>query len=143
MATTRVGPKHQVTIPKEVFDRLRLEVGDLLEAEVERGKIVLSPKRLVEKAPAAKLSKGEQQVVLRARRKVEQIRKDPIHSRGLTRQEAELAAKVGLIDKHQVWWWLEEWQKGERQAERDIRRGKVKGFETVEDLIDDLRGAGG
>jgi AbrB family looped-hinge helix DNA binding protein len=38
VSTTRIGPKHQITIPKDVFDALHLDVGDILEAEVESGK---------------------------------------------------------------------------------------------------------
>lgn len=51
MSTTKIGPKHQITIPRDVFEELRLDVGDILEAEVESGKIVLAPKQLTEKAP--------------------------------------------------------------------------------------------
>ena len=28
MAITRISPKHQITIPKEAFEKLHLEVGD-------------------------------------------------------------------------------------------------------------------
>lgn len=31
MAAVRIGPKHQVTIPKEVFEALKLDEGDFLE----------------------------------------------------------------------------------------------------------------
>ena len=32
MPAVRIGPKHQVTIPKEVFEALNLDVGDFLDA---------------------------------------------------------------------------------------------------------------
>ncbi|MBW1716838.1 MAG: AbrB/MazE/SpoVT family DNA-binding domain-containing protein, partial [Deltaproteobacteria bacterium] len=31
MPITKISPKHQITIPKEAFEKLRLEVGDFLE----------------------------------------------------------------------------------------------------------------
>jgi len=49
MSAIKIGPKHQITIPKEVFNSLRLEVGDFLETRVEDNAIVLIPKKLVSK----------------------------------------------------------------------------------------------
>lgn len=49
MAAVKIGPKHQITIPKEVFDKLHLEVGDFLSASVQDNAIVLIPKKLVAK----------------------------------------------------------------------------------------------
>jgi AbrB family looped-hinge helix DNA binding protein len=43
-----------------------------------------------------------------------------------------------LIDKSQAYFWTEEWQKGERQADEDIKAGRWQDFDSVEDLIDDL-----
>ena len=42
------------------------------------------------------------------------------------------------VPSSQKWFWTEEWQKGEEEADRDIRTGRVKSFNNVEDLIDDL-----
>lgn len=47
--TARVGPKHQVTIPKDVFEALRLEVGDFLEVRATEGRIVMRPRKLIAK----------------------------------------------------------------------------------------------
>ena len=44
------------------------------------------------------------------------------------------------IDKDQAWFWTERWQKLEEEAERDIREGKIKSFNSVEDLIDEMEG---
>jgi len=139
MPLTRIGPKHQITIPKEVFEKLKLNVGDYLDAEVEGRRIVFTLKRLAEKAPAPKLSPTEQRLLTRAQAKIERIQKDLTQAKGLTLAEAKVAAKAGLIDPEQLYWWTEEWQKGEREAEADIRAGRVKTFERVEDLIQDLR----
>jgi len=93
----------------------------------------------VEKAPALKLPPQEQKVLTQARKKIEQIKKDLLHARGLTPKEMQLAVKAGLIPKDQAYWWMEEWQKGEREAEADLRAGRMKAFDTVEDFIKDLR----
>lgn len=38
----------------------------------------------------------------------------------------------------QSWFWTNEWQAGEREAEEDIKKGHVKRFDHVDDLIADL-----
>lgn len=139
MALTRIGPKHQITIPKEVFERLQLHARDYLEAEVEGRKIVLTPKRLTEKAPAPKLSPREQRLLADAQAKIKRIQKNLMQAKGLTLAEARIAARAGLIDPEQLYWWTEEWQKAEREAETEIRAGGAKSFERIEDLLRDLR----
>jgi len=49
MPAIKIGPKHQITIPKEVFSSLRLEVGDFLDTRVKDNAIVLIPKKLIAK----------------------------------------------------------------------------------------------
>lgn len=49
MPVVKIGPKHQITIPREVFDSLRLEVGDFLETQIKDNALVLIPKKLVPK----------------------------------------------------------------------------------------------
>ena len=46
---------------------------------------------------------------------------------------------ASLVPKDQLWFWTPEWQKKEREADEDIARGRVKEFESVEELIKDLR----
>lgn len=50
MPLTKVGPKYQVTIPKEAREALRIKVGDLVEAAVQEQTIVLRPKVVLDKA---------------------------------------------------------------------------------------------
>lgn len=141
MAAVRIGPKHQVTIPREVFKGLHLNAGDFLDAAAEGGRIVLTPLRLAAKAPAARLTPTEQKTLLRARTKIEQIRKDLLRAKGLTREEAAVAAKAGLIEADQQYWWTEEWQKGERAAEADRRAGRILGsFESVAAMKEAMKG---
>ena len=43
-----------------------------------------------------------------------------------------------LVDKSQAYFWAERWQEGEREADEDIKAGRVKVFDSVDELIKDL-----
>jgi AbrB family looped-hinge helix DNA binding protein len=43
-----------------------------------------------------------------------------------------------LVDKSQAYFWTRKWQEGERAADEDIKAGRVKTFDSVDDLIKDL-----
>ena len=49
MALVRVKTKFQVTLPDSVRKQVGINVGDLLETKVERGKIMLVPKAVVDR----------------------------------------------------------------------------------------------
>jgi AbrB family looped-hinge helix DNA binding protein len=49
MDLVTVKSKFQVVIPRSVRERVHLDVGDLLEAGVEDGKITLTPKTAVDR----------------------------------------------------------------------------------------------
>ncbi|MFH1567257.1 MAG: AbrB/MazE/SpoVT family DNA-binding domain-containing protein [Gemmatimonadota bacterium] len=134
MPLARLKPKGQITIPKPVREQLGLSEGDLVEIDVQGGKGIIMPQRVVPAAPAPKLSTGEQRALTRARKKIAAINEDLVASKGLTEEEAEVAAKAGLIAADQKWWWLEAWQQGEREAERDIRAGRVDTFSSPEEF---------
>ena len=44
-----------------------------------------------------------------------------------------------LVDPSQAYFWTKEWQAGEREAEEDIRKGRVKQLKSVKELMGDLR----
>jgi hypothetical protein len=44
------------------------------------------------------------------------------------------------VDKEQSWFWQERWQKLEAEADEDIRKGRVKSFDSVEELFDEIEG---
>jgi antitoxin PrlF len=48
MALTKVRPKGQITLPDGVRKAVRLAEGDYLEVSVERGAIVMRPKKLID-----------------------------------------------------------------------------------------------
>jgi len=43
-----------------------------------------------------------------------------------------------LVDKSQAYFWTRKWQEGEQEADEDIKAGRVKTFDSVEELISDL-----
>jgi len=47
MQVTRVSPKRQITIPKDIYDKLHLEAGDFLEVDIKDEGILLIPKKLI------------------------------------------------------------------------------------------------
>jgi AbrB family looped-hinge helix DNA binding protein len=54
--------------------------------------------------------------------------------------EAEKAVLMPkkLVDKSQAYFWTRKWQAGELEADEDIKAGRVKNFDKVEELIKDL-----
>lgn len=87
---TRISPKHQITIPKEIYESLQLEVGDFLNVKVEGEKIIIVPTK--------------------------------------------------MIPKDQAWFWTKEWQEKEREAEEDIKAGKLYGpFRSGKELVKSLK----
>nr|ALS91357.1 lp_hng_hel_AbrB: transcriptional regulator, AbrB [uncultured bacterium] len=51
----------------------------------------------------------------------------------------ELRPKVA-VDASQAWFWTDGWQARERIADEQIAAGKVKRFDNVDALLDDLNG---
>ena len=48
---------------------------------------------------------------------------------------------LAMIPRDQLWHWSPEWQAVEREADEDIKAGRVKSFESAEELIRSLRRA--
>lgn len=54
-------------------------------------------------------------------------------------RDGELVFRVKkLIDKDQAWFWTKRWQEGEKEADEDIRAGRVHRFDTFEEGINFL-----
>jgi AbrB family looped-hinge helix DNA binding protein len=49
MELVTVKTKFQVVIPQSIRKRVRLDIGDLLEADYENGKITLTPKTVIDR----------------------------------------------------------------------------------------------
>jgi len=81
-AYSKVTRHGQVTLPASVRRELGVEEGDLVEIEVIDDRVVLMPKK--------------------------------------------------LVDKSQAYFWTKRWQEGEREADEDIKAGRVKVFDSVE-----------
>ncbi|MEW6033797.1 MAG: hypothetical protein AB1603_02960 [Chloroflexota bacterium] len=43
-----------------------------------------------------------------------------------------------LVDKSQAYFWTRKWQEAEREADEDVKAGRVRSFDSVEDLIEEL-----
>jgi len=43
-----------------------------------------------------------------------------------------------VVDKSQAYFWTKKWQEGEKEANEDIKAGRVKVFNSAEELIKDL-----
>lgn len=52
MSLVKLKGKGQRTLPVDIREQLSLEEGDLLEANIEQGKIVLTPKTVVDRKAA-------------------------------------------------------------------------------------------
>ncbi|GAI86889.1 unnamed protein product [marine sediment metagenome] len=87
---SKVTRHGQITLPALVRRSLGIEEGDLVEIEVIDEKVVLVPKR--------------------------------------------------LVDKSQTFFWTKKWQEGEKEADGDIKAGRVKVFSSAEELAKDLEG---
>ena len=57
-AAVKIGTSRQVVIPRKLHDQLGLAPGDYLEVELERGKVVFTPKTLVDKRVEAAVAEG-------------------------------------------------------------------------------------
>ena len=55
-------------------------------------------------------------------------------------RDGEIVLKVKkLIDKEQAWFWTNRWQQGEKEAEEDIRAGRVHNFPVTKEALDFLQ----
>ncbi|MGH9453551.1 MAG: AbrB/MazE/SpoVT family DNA-binding domain-containing protein [Terriglobia bacterium] len=60
MTLVSVKNKYQVVIPQNVRERIGINVGDLLEARAERGKITFTPKSVVDRDMGESLADFEE-----------------------------------------------------------------------------------
>lgn len=145
MPLVKITRNFQITIPQELRKGFRFAIGGYVKVEKKKDSLVLRSVKMVEpdhanKPSVARLSKEEQKILATAKKKIAKMNADLIHSVGLNNKEIKVAAKAGLIDPEQAYWWHEDWQKGEREAERDLERGDVLGpFDNAKDAIKALK----
>lgn len=51
---------------------------------------------------------------------------------------AEYLRETMAVVEDQAWFWSDEWQAGEREAEADVAARRVQVFDSMEDLLADL-----
>lgn len=129
----------QVSLPAQLSRKFGIAEGEYVEMQETDEGILVKPVTVTERVPIVRLNPREQELLISAKKKIAKINTHLATAQGLIEAEAKVAAKVGLIDTEQIWWWLESWQKGEREAEKDLKAGKVRKFDGVEDLLGDLR----
>ncbi len=56
----------------------------------------------------------------------------------ISRPYLDIEMPKKLVDKSQAYFWTKRWQKSEKEAAEDIKAGRVKTFESVDELIKDL-----
>lgn len=140
MPLRKVRKFYQVSLPAKLSKKFGIAEGDYVEMEEMKDGILVKPVTVTKRAPAPRLTPGDQRLLQRARAKMEKINADLASSKGLTKPEAQVAGKAGLIDPAQAWWWLESWQKGERRAQADINAGRLIGpFGTAAEAIRALK----
>lgn len=54
-------------------------------------------------------------------------------------EESIILTPLVKIPKSQAYFWTPEWQKAEREVDREIAEGNLETFNNIEDLIADLR----
>ena len=46
---------------------------------------------------------------------------------------------VITVPKSQAWFWNEKWQKGEKEADEDIKKGRVSGpYDSAEEIMEEI-----
>ena len=149
MPKTKVSADQNVKIPKSILSKYRLKEGDSFMIRIVSGSIILTPEKLKNGKKLQKKLNGHsrnhtkrvQTRLESAKKKIAAINQNLRTSKGLTEAETKVAAQAGLIDPKQRWWWTEEWQKGERAAQRDIDAGRVsKVYDDVDEALQALKG---
>lgn len=45
-----------------------------------------------------------------------------------------------MIPAERAWFWTDDWQRGEREASRDIAKGRTRMYEDVDSMLRDIPG---
>jgi len=62
-----------------------------------------------------------------------------VHSVSMTKTQAVLSLRRNSEITLPEYFWTDEWQRGEREAQEDIRRGRVTRFRSAKALVADLK----
>jgi AbrB family looped-hinge helix DNA binding protein len=89
-----------------------------------------------------KLTSGGQVTLPKEVRKKTNMQPGDLVEVKLDEQGRILLTPKKLIDASQAYFWTEEWQKGERKADADIKAGRVKRFKSAADAVKHLEGKG-
>jgi len=88
-------------------------------------------------ATLVKITRNGQVTIPAAIRRALNLREGDYVEVSLADDKIILAPKQ-VVDKSQAYFWTEEWQAAEREADEDIRAGRVRTFDSVDELLADL-----
>lgn len=91
MPAVKIGVSRQVVIPKRIHEALGLTPGDYLEVSVEKGKVVFTPKTLVDKKVEQRLAEG-----------LDDIRKGRVHGPFSSAKEVVRSLRGGKKRQHKA-----------------------------------------
>ena len=93
MALVRVGARHQVVIPRDVFSRLGLSPGDYVDVSVRNNEAVIKRKRIVDDFPATEEPIGPKRRAT-LKRSMREVAKGKVHGPFETPEQLK-----GFLDK--------------------------------------------
>lgn len=88
----------------------------------------------------AKLTRGGQVTIPKEIRRKANIEPGDFVEVGLSKEGHIVLIPKKLVDTSQAYFWTEEWQKGERKADEDIKAGRVKRFKSMAEAVKHLEG---
>ena len=132
MPLSKIGERHQVVIPKEIFEKLKLKPGEYLDVQFKDQTVVMKPTKITLRN--TKISPKE---IYR------NIKRVWLKKGWAKADDPDLDEKIAervkaVIQKDQEWFWTDEWQDEEREADEDAKKRGSKTFRDVEDLIREL-----
>ena len=83
----------------------------------------------------AKLTSGGQVTLPKAIRKRTNMQPGDFVEVNLDEEGNIVLTPKKLVDASQAYFWTEEWQRGERKADQDIKAGRVKRFKSVKEAV--------
>ena len=99
MPLRKVRKFYQVTLPASLSKKFGIAEGDYVVMEETAEGILVKPVTVTTRVPAERLTPKEQRLLERAKAKIDQINDDLASAKGLTKDEAKVAAGADAKDR--------------------------------------------